>query len=156
MTDTPAIPTIDMDGFMARYAAYESRANALLPANKTVLFDALQAADITSVTVTFDGCGDSGQIDAIVARAGDGEITLPDTQVELARTDFHLDETRRESMALPDAVETFCYDALESRHGGWENNEGGFGDFTFDVAARTIAFDFNYRIEKSENHYHEL
>src|SRR3546814_8041154 len=49
-----------------------------------------------------------------------------------------------------------CYDLLESKHGGWENNEGGYGEFTFDVAAGTIVFDFNYRIERSENHYHEL
>lgn len=156
MTDKPTIPAFDMDNFMARYTAYESRVNALLPANKAAVFDVLSAAGITRISVNFDGCGDSGQIDALHARSGEQIIDLPQTPVELASTDFHDEETRRQTMPLPSAIETLCYDLLESRYGGWENNEGAFGDFTFDVAERTIAFDFNYRIEKTENHYHEL
>lgn len=156
MPDTTPLPAFDMDSFMASYAAYEKRAGELNPANKANLLGALAAAGVTSVIVNFDGGGDSGQIESIVAQAGDSQIDLPDTPVELARTEFHAEEITRVTMPLPEAIEAFCYDVLESKHGGWENNEGGFGEFTFDVAAGTVAFDFNYRIQQSENHYYEL
>ena len=48
-------------------------ASEVLLANKTALFDALAAAGITTVIVNFDGCGDSGQIEMIEARAGDDD-----------------------------------------------------------------------------------
>jgi hypothetical protein len=32
------------------------------------------------------------------------------------------------------AVETLCYDYLDETHGGWGNNDGGFGGFRLDVA----------------------
>jgi len=156
MTDTPIAPAFDMDAFMARYAAFEQRASALHPANKAALIQALAASGITAVIVTFDGGGDSGQIEWIVARAGDADAELPDTPVELARTEFHDEEIRRTIAPLPAAIETFCYDMLESKHGGWENNEGGFGEFIFDVPAGAVTFDFNYRIARSENYYYDL
>lgn len=156
MTNSNPVPAFDMDSFMARYASFEQRASTLNPDNKAVLIAALAAAGITTVIVTFDGGGDSGQIESIVARTGDCDVELPDTLVELARADFHDEEIRRTTAPLPDAIESFCYDVLESKHGGWENNEGGFGEFTFNVAAGTVIFDFNYRIQQSENHYYEL
>ena len=156
MTDPTPVPAFDADNFMARYRAFEQRAEALHPANKTALFAALAAADITSVAIIFDGCGDSGQIDSVTAKAGAHDASLPDTPVELASTEFHSDEVTRKTMSLADAIEAFCYDVLESKHGGWENNEGAFGEFVFDVSAQTVAFDFNYRIERSESHFYEL
>lgn len=155
MTD-PTTPGFDADDFMVRYRAYEERANALHPANKAALFAALAAAGITRVTVTFDGYGDSGQIEGIAAKAGDSDAELPDTPVELAGTSFGSDEIVRTTNPLPDAIEAFCYRVLESKHGGWENNEGAFGEFVLDVATGTVEFDFNYRIETSENHFYEL
>ncbi|MAY76213.1 MAG: hypothetical protein CL802_01010 [Citromicrobium sp.] len=155
MTDaTP--PTFDADDFMARYRAYEERASALHPPNKAALFAALAATGITSVTVTFDGYGDSGQIEGFAAKAGDSDAELPDTPVELAGTSFGSDEIVRTTNPLPDAIEAFCYRVLESKHGGWENNEGAYGEFVLDVVAGTVEFDFNYRIETSENHFYEL
>jgi hypothetical protein len=54
-----------------RFAAYEAKCACearlraeILPRNTGVLFDALAAAGIAVVTVTFDGCGDSGQFEA--------------------------------------------------------------------------------------------
>ena len=44
--------------------------------------------------------------------------------------------------------------ALAQTHGGWENNEGAYGEFTFDVAQRTITLDYNERVETSEYSQH--
>ena len=65
-TDKPATPEFDMAASVARFFTERDernrRAEAVRPDNKTALFDALAAAGITLVTVTFDGSGDSGQI----------------------------------------------------------------------------------------------
>src|SRR3546814_9178451 len=54
-----------------------------------LLFAALRHAGITTVVVTFDGSGDSGQIEDIQAHAGDQLADIPTTPVEIARLDFH-------------------------------------------------------------------
>lgn len=156
MTNAPQPPAFDADDFTARYNAYEQRAAALVPANKANLFSALGDAGITCVTVTFDGYGDSGQIENIEAKAGEAIADLPDTLVEIARTEFYSDEIHRRTQPLPEAIETICYLILEAKHGGWENNEGAYGELIFDVSADSLVLDFNYRIETSENHAYEF
>ena len=155
MTDAPQPPAFDADDFTARYNAYEQRAAALVPANKANLFSALGDAGITCVTVTFDGYGDSGQIENIEAKAGEEIADLPDTLVEIARTEFYSDEIHRRTQSLPEAIESICYLILEAKHGGWENNEGAYGEFSFDVAANTIRLDYNERVETTEFSGHE-
>jgi hypothetical protein len=53
-------------------------------------------------------------------------------------------------LTLSDALYQLAYDCLEEKHAGWENNEGAFGEFTFDVAARTATLDFNWRFIDSK------
>lgn len=161
MTTSDPIPTavpnplIDMSDFMARSKAYEKRAADLIPLNKVNLFAALAAAGIDHVCVAFNGYGDSGQIEDVTVKSGEADAALPATDVEIASASFGNDAITRTSAPLADAIESFCYDLLESHHGGWENNEGAYGDITFDVAADRIVFDFNYRIETSESHSYE-
>jgi hypothetical protein len=50
---------------------------------------------------------------------------------------------------LRQAIETLCYGYLEHEHGGWENNDGAYGEFTFDVAGRRIDLEFNARFTDS-------
>ncbi len=59
-------------------------AQKLRDRNKTVLFDALAAAGISHVIVSFDGYGDSGQIESLEAKAGDDTVDLPEAQVTVA------------------------------------------------------------------------
>lgn len=162
MTDTtsqdtpPAGSVLDTNGWIEKDQAFSDLCNTIRPVNKQVLFDALAAASITSVVVRFDGYGDSGQIEDIEVQAGDQTTTLPTSAVEIAQAQWGSSEISRTTLALRDAVESLAYDLLAETHGGWENNEGAFGDFTFDVAARTITLDYNERIETSENTQHEF
>lgn len=55
---------------------------------------------------------------------------------------------------MKEAIERLAYDFLEETHDGWENNEGAYGDFLFDVAARTITLNYNERLETSEYTQH--
>ena len=131
------------------------RLNAeLRPANKAVVFDALAAAGLTIVTVRFDGYGDSGQIEDVEAKAGDEVAALPPGNVEIAAAVCgHADHERTE-MSVRDAIEQLAYDFLEETHDGWENSDGAYGDFTFDVAERTITLDYNERHMESDHSQH--
>ena len=120
----------------------EAEANAI---NKAVLFDALFAAGITRVTVNFNGEGDSGQIEEITAYAHGNPHPLPDVQLSTRHVQWGTGKQDSHETAIRDAVEQLCYDYLEQEHGGWENNDGAFGEFTFNVTGRTITLEFNGR-----------
>lgn len=113
--------------------------------NKAVIFAALSAAGIDVVNVTFDGEGDSGQIDNIIARKSEVEIPIPEQAVTLQSVSWDGKEVSLREQSLCEAIEQLCYDYLEQEQGGWENNDGAFGTFAFDVTARTIELEFNGR-----------
>lgn len=155
--DNPQSAPPSVDELIEGFRNYEARAAELHPANKASLFAALRNAGIASVTVNFDGYGDSGQIEDITAVSADqSECEIPATIVELQLLSFGENEPICVSQPLQEAVETLSYALLGSVHCGWENNEGAFGDFTFDVAAGTISLDYNERFASSENYTHEF
>ena len=137
-------------------AEHERRDAELRPVNKTAVFDALAAAGITIVVVAFDGYGDSGQIENVEAKAGDEIVALPSGQVEIASAVWDQAEPESTATTVHDAVERLVFDFLGMTHDGWENSDGAYGDFTFDVAERTITLDYNERFTQSEHFYHEF
>ena len=132
-----------------RHKAAIAKANGL---NKATVFDALSAADITHVTVGFDGEGDSGQIEDAAAYAGDKLLDFPPATLTLYRERYGNAELTTHEMSLRESVEELCYGYLEQENDGWENNDGAFGEFTFDVAERRIALDFNGRFSDYVQH----
>ena len=137
--------------------ALRSRLEAeLFSLNKAALLDALALAGITHVVVTFDGYGDSGQIENVDVRAGDDYVAMPDARIELAQALWRQSAPERSTVTIAMAVESLVYDVLERTHGGWENNDGAYGDITFDVAERTITLDYNERYTAFENYTHRF
>ena len=130
-----------------------TKVNAL---NKVIIFDALAAAGLTRVEVEFDGEGDSGQIDGIYAYRGDALAELPLSSVTLHQAARNNGDPKTTTARLHDAVEILCYDYLSQTHGGWENNDGAYGTFAFDVAERSIRLDFNERFSDSTHHTHDF
>src|SRR5437763_16142466 len=131
-----------MADFTTEYTAHQAaraKANAL---NKTVVFEALASAGIASVHADFDGCGDSGQINEITARAGNEAVDFPCVAILLHDTQWGNPESAPKNVNLRQAVEDLCYGYLEQTHSGWENNDGGRGEFTFDVAESRISLNF--------------
>jgi hypothetical protein len=136
--------------WIAQYQTHARRVAEALPANKTALFDALARAGITSVIVTFDGFGDSGQIENVEVRAGDALQELPADQIEFVAPLFgDAGKVERTTHSLSDAIETLVYAFLEQSHSGWEDNDGAYGDVMFDVGNRTITLDYNERYTES-------
>ena len=138
----------------AQHAARARLADEALPLNKAALFDALAAAGITGVLVTFDGAGDSGQIEAIDATRDQAPAELPAAAIAIATPDWDGSGLQRRQCSVRDAIEALAYAFLEETHDGWEINEGAYGEFRFDVAERTVELDYNERIETSEYHGH--
>lgn len=133
----------DMSDFMQ---SYQNHAKALVEANrlnKAAVFAALSATSITSVTVTFNGGGDSGQIEDISAHAGNAPVPIPDARLEIHHAAWNTDKLDSAQTTLKEAIEQLCFDYLAQEHGGWENNDGGSGEFTFWVEDSRIELDFN-------------
>lgn len=72
----------------------------------------------------------------------------------VARAVWDEAEPQTAEAAIAAVIEDIAYQLLEQTHCGWENNAGAFGEFTFDVAARTITLEYNERFEGSEYYEH--
>ena len=149
---------MDADAAAPAMAAV-TRAKTLAPSarpHEQALIDALAAAGITLVTVTFDGSGDSGQIEDITAQSDDRTVDLPQGEITIATVAWGTDKVTAISMGVEAAIEQLAYDFLSETHGAWENNDGAYGEFSFDVAARTITLDYNERYTATEFYSHEF
>jgi hypothetical protein len=154
--DTPETdPQARFAASIAKYQNHARRMAEARPANKAVLLDALGRAGITSVVVNFDGSGDSGQMERIDVHAGEAEAQLPEGQIEFVEPVLgYPDRSERSTHTVSDAIETLVYALLEETHGGWENDDGAYGEVTFDVAKRTITLDYNERHMESDYSCH--
>ena len=143
----------DVTEMMVQYQAHAKALAEAIKTNKATTFAALAVASITLVTVTFDGGGDSGQIQEVIAETANGSITLPDVQVEMQHASWGGKTTNR-TMQLRDAIDELCFDYLSQEHGGWENNDGGQGEFTFRVQNASIDLEFEQFYTGSSLHSH--
>lgn len=158
--DLAATTELSLTATMARFDAsqmeHQTISTTAMAQNKEILFAAMRAAGITEIIVTFDGGGDSGQIEGIDAMQSEVIVPLPNAEITLARVSWGISEIATSTMSLADAVETLAYDLLSDSHGGWENCDGAFGEFHFDAEAGTILLDYNERFTSSELFSHSF
>ena len=57
-------------------------------------------------------------------------------------------------MPVAEAIEQLAYDLLSLTHCGWENNDGAYGEFVFDVAKQSISLEHNERYVTAELYSH--
>jgi hypothetical protein len=123
--------------------------------DKEIIFAALAEAGIHSVTLNYDGGGDSGQIEDIEAWNATGDrIPLPSdrkVQLTLGNPDEPLTD-----VDLQAAIETLAWDFLEEMYAGWENNDGAFGIFVFDVPNRTVTLEHSERFTDVNTSSHQF
>jgi hypothetical protein len=132
--------------------------------NRERIFNALTAAGIGGVTCTYSGSGDSGNIDDVEADRGD--LTATSVLTETSRHWSGWDEATggwghfatemQEEVSINKAIETLCWDKLEDLHGGWENDDGGNGEFELNVAERTITLTHHQAYTQYETSENEL
>jgi hypothetical protein len=148
---TPSLVAYDVQS-----ALYNRLADETTARNKVTVFDALAKAGIMIVTITYDGCSDSGQIEHIQANTQDELVALPSDQIEYEHIRWGETEPTRRSCSLRDALEDLAFHYLGTTHGGWEDNDGAYGEFTFDTAARSITLAHNERFTDSIFSEHEF
>ena len=151
----PALPEIQRPHHVFDYDKWQEDARLRREAiadkvaiAKTTLFDIFHSHGIAFVIVAFDGYGDSGQIDGIVAHDDTGIVGLPDARlpaINIESIEPASSDPDAQDMAITDVIENLAYDLLEESNYGWEDNEGAFGEFRFDTADRTITLGYNQR-----------
>ena len=135
----------DLTNILSDYERYRHALRTINERNKATLFKALAAANITEVHVSFDGEGDSGQIEGVIAFTGGERIEVPKATVTIRELGWGKTKPKKTQTALKEAIEILCYGYLADEHDGWENNDGAHGEFRFDVAKRTVELEFNGR-----------
>jgi len=99
----------------------------------------LKEAGVVSVEIYYDGSGDSGQIESI--HYFDAAYKAIDLADRVTITD--------------DALMDLFYDLLEARHAGWENHDGGWGQFDWNLTADTLKHTHNDRFTDYDTTEHE-
>ena len=150
-----------MVDIMAQIKADQIKKADKVKYHANLLFDTLAQTKVSSIEVTFDGCGDSGQIESIDYTDSKGkgidEAHLNKTIVKGSlRTAYHEWDEKKKMLVqreakegnLREIIEEICYDKLGASHGGWEINEGSYGRFSFNVSTRKVSLEYNQRIEE--------
>jgi len=151
----------ETDDTFARYEAQQRArdrfAEQAASCTKDAVFDALARAGVAGVTVTFDGSCDDGQIESVVARdAQANAVVLPADDVAVTEPLWDGSGVETSTVPLAEAIEQLAYAFLERTHDGWENDDGAYGEFTYDVASRTVSLEFNERYTATETTTHEF
>ena len=156
MTDDTSTPGSGFDSafWLVRDQEFVKLCKTVLAKNKTALFDVLAGARIDTVEITFNGYADEGQIEGAVADGEGANTNFQSIHVEIARVEWGNQIVTRQTLSVKDAIEKLVHDLLEQTYSGWENNQGAYGEFLFDVEERTITLNFNERIETSEYTQH--
>lgn len=117
---------------------------------KDIIFDILTENEVSKFTVSFDGSGDSGQIEDISSEVPNKVlhkevqgVRIPNgTRYSQGKPEIIWEEAK----TVEDVIQSVCYQVLEQVCGGWEIDDGSYGEFTFDVKNRKVSLDFNERI----------
>lgn len=152
-TPTPESPLSD---WRTKATAHEALVAAVFEANKKVLFDRMAAAGISRAYATFDGQGDSGQIESIAALSGDEMVDLPSDEIAFSVAVWGRPKPETRIAPVADLIEELVYDLLGRTHDGWQDNEGAWGEFVFHVAIRTITLEFQQRYVSCDTCSHEF
>ncbi|MFE8874174.1 DUF6878 family protein [Acetobacter persici] len=150
MPENNEISPID---YALRWQRHEAAQRQASVQNRRIVFTTLSLHAITDLRVSFNGEGDSGQIEDIAVTPED-RADLLDAEITMMTTSWPGSDTLPERAPLRNAVENVCYDALSQTHGGWENNDGAYGDIVFDVDQRTVTLEFNERYMSTEYFEH--
>jgi len=147
----------DFAAYEEKHATVRRMEAEVAPANKAALFEGLASAGIYTVTLMFDGSGDSGQIESLDAFSGENVIMpLPEAAIAFKEVVWGglLVVTRQRG--ITDVIETMANALLEQTHEGWEDSEGAYGEFTFAVEGQTITLEYNERHMEADYHRHEF
>jgi hypothetical protein len=123
---------------------------------KQAIFPILAAHGIARVTIDYNGEGDEGQVNDILAFDAAGEqVDLP--TVDCERHQLGYDGTIASDVTdLASALDSFATEALCALYMGWEDNAGSCGELEILTEPRTVTLTHNWRIETFDTTVSEL
>ena len=142
----------DYEQFLARWNERHERLCKANDASREAIIDALAAIGVERIEITFDGYGDSGQIEDVAVTGASEDLTGEVTLVRAPWTCPNEEHTCK----LAEAVEDLCYALLEQEHDGWQDSDGAYGTFVFDVAARTVTLECHTRYTDANTSVHDF
>jgi hypothetical protein len=99
----------------------------------------LKEAGVQVVHINYDGCGDSGQIESVTYLDAEGKPLDPAGRVTITE----------------DQLMDLFYDLTQARHPGWENNDGAFGEFEWNLTADTLHHSHSDRFTDYDTTEHD-
>lgn len=136
---------------------------AIFDFNKQTLAAAMRGLGISSLTVSYSGSGDSGQIDEVSFEPWT-ELGADDT-AQAAVSEWHWNGDDRRSheqlvfaaLGLVDFAESLCDAAIAlCDHDGYENNDGGEGRFTLQAEGASAELEHSDFYVERETSTHAL
>jgi hypothetical protein len=139
--------TDQVTDFMKDWDAKQNQRLRVALANRKLLHTILTGLGVIRVTCTYSGYGDSGQIDDLDIFGGtDGFKRLDEV---LWKKVSSLTDTRPGVLAVDsvhNALQEMFWDLLMSTHPGFENNEGGQGEFEWLLPEDELKLDHNENV----------
>lgn len=102
---------------------------------------------VSQIEVYYSGYGDSGQLDDITTTPA--KVPLREIEFDTITYPWRPGEVIQRN--LGEAFEDFIWDEITSRYGGFENNDGGQGELTWDIVNDTINLDHSWNITTTES-----
>jgi hypothetical protein len=115
----------------------------------------LNALGVTHVIAGYDGSGDSGDLDSVVFCFGNpgsvdpafhGNANNGGMSEHQFKQQYVVNVPEAQRLIKEQQLEEFQNKLFYLLPGGWEINEGSYGEITVDVAARTIRVEHNERV----------
>ena len=101
-------------------------------ASNEFLLEILRHLGVSSVDFSFSGSGDSGdmELDYIewLPQHADGSPVVKAKLSDIPFSAHYSNQNIRSSCSVLEAVIRMADESLEAEHGGWENNEGAYGN----------------------------
>jgi len=118
------------------------------------LLPVLHQHGIQNVTVSFEGSGDSGQIEDISYHPSHGfDPKTATIEHHVSTSQFEdgqwVRTTALTRTSINEAVDELTYSYLQETGVDWYNNDGGYGELVIDVAHGTFSLDINVRYTES-------
>lgn len=130
--------------------------------NKDVILKALADLGVTTFVVEYSGGGDSGDVTDTSAMPEDAMKQVVSTKIcERYVSGEYVDGKwnyafREKDISLDEALRNFAMQWVDLNHGGWENNDGGAGTFTVDVAIGEFTLDHREYYTESTSYAYSL
>lgn len=148
---TPA-PAFDMAAIYADMARMHEERVRQVREDRTELLAVLQAAGIEGVEAHYDAYGDSGNVEDVTLLPDLPEADQP--VVSEGELPLGMPAPR-----IPDPfmirLKDMLWSTVYSLHPGFENNEGGYGDITWDITDDSMSIEHSERFVDVNCYSHE-